>query len=127
MEIIMNTYRKNNGWIMTEFLVALGLLVVIFAMYEKTVNAAATINRLELAKQRCIAAAQAQLDCMEATHEQIPEEDFQRLWPKMDISVEKSDGEGNWDGLTLIKVKTTDKSRSREVKIQLCRYMKLSR
>ena len=85
-------------------------------------SATGRLNRLLLARQQCTAAAQAQLDCLEATGEQLSTEDIARLWPGLEVRTETSAGQGDWKGLELVKVTATNKSLHKEVKVQLCRY-----
>jgi hypothetical protein len=115
--------KRNNGWITTEIIVSLAILSVLFFGLIKTMKATGRLNKLHLARQRCLAAAQAQLDCIEATDRQLSEEDFERLWPTLEVTIEESAGQDEWNQLKLVKVTVTDKSLHREVKVQLCRYI----
>lgn len=115
--------KRNNGWMTTEIIVSLGILSVLFFGLIKTMKATGQLNKLHLARQRCLAAAQAQLDCIEATDRQLNEEDFDRLWPTLEASIEESDGQDEWKELKLVKVTVIDKSLHREVKVKLCRYI----
>ncbi|RKY12255.1 MAG: hypothetical protein DRP65_01865 [Planctomycetota bacterium] len=114
---------RNNGWLTTEVIVSIGVLSLIFFAFIKTMGATGRLNRLLLARQQCTSAAQAQLDCIEATGEKLSPEDIARLWQGLGVTVEESVGKGDWKGLRLIKVTATNKSLHRKVEVQLCRYV----
>jgi hypothetical protein len=80
-------------------------------------------NRYQLVRQRCIAAAQAQLDSLTVTGRPIREEDFNRLWPGLVVSIEKLEGTGQWQGMQLVKVTTTGKGLRKEVRVKMSRYI----
>ncbi len=108
---------------MAELIVALTLLGILLALLSVSLGSFRSFNHYQLTRQRCISAAQAQLDSLATTNRQIREDDFERLWPKMIVAIEKTPGTGQWQGLTLLKVKTQSKSYSRDVKIELSRYV----
>ena len=85
----------------------------------------AKFNRYQLVRQQCIAAAQAELDSIASTGKPISDEDFERLWPKLGVSITKSPGAGQWQGTEFVEVTTNGKSFRTEVKIQLARYILL--
>ena len=60
---------------------------------------------------------------MAVSGKQIDENDFNRLWPKVDVSIEVQDGTDQWQGLKLIKVKSKANSFNRVVKVELSRYL----
>jgi hypothetical protein len=114
--------RRNNGWLTVEIITSIGVLSIVFFGFIKTMSATGRLNRLLLARQQCTAAAQAQLDCIEATGEKLSSEDIARLWPGLEVAIEESAGKDDWKGLRLIKVTATNKSLHKEIKVQLCRY-----
>jgi type II secretory pathway pseudopilin PulG len=115
--------KKANGMIMTELIIALGILTVLLACFASALGAFGAINHYYMSKQRCIAAAQAQLDSISVTGEALGEEEFKKLWPKIEVSIEKLQGAGQWQGLTLVKVTTKAKTCGRMVTIELSRYI----
>ena len=120
---MLNKKKKYNGFLLIEFTVAifvLGALIIAFAL---SLNGYARFNRVQLVRQQCTAAAQAQLDSIATTGNPIPDEDFQRLWPKLSISIKQSDGTGQWQGLNLVEVEANGMSFSQPVKVKLSRYM----
>ena len=98
----------------------LGLITAALALALYTFS---RLNHYHLITQHCIAAAQAQLDSITATGKPIPDEDFQRLWPKLNISVESTPGTAQWEGMNLAKVIASGKSYRTKVKVQLSRYI----
>ena len=115
--------KKYNGFLLIEFTVAifvLGALIIAFAL---SLNGYARFNRVQLVRQQCTAAAQAQLDSIATTGNPIPDEYFQRLWPKLGFSIKQSDGTGQWQGLNLVEVEANGMSFSQPVKVKLSRYM----
>jgi hypothetical protein len=115
--------KKYDGFLLTELIVSLTVLGFLLACLALSLNGFRRFNHYQLVRQRCTAAAQAELDSIAVTGESISEQDFKRLWPKLNVSIEKSDGTGQWKGLKLVKVKTKAKSFNRNVQIQLSRYV----
>jgi len=114
---------QNCGFMLTEMLVAAAILGILLVMLALSMNGFAKFNRYQLVRQQCIAAAQAELDSITATGKPIPDEDLKRLWPKLNISIKSSPGTGQWQGVKLIEVTANGKSYSKEVKVQLSRYV----
>lgn len=120
----MNHIRpRNSGFLLTEMIVSAAILGLITTALALSLYTFSRLNHYHLITQHCIAAAQAQLDSITATSKPIPDEDFQRLWPKLTISVERSPGTGQWKGMNLARVTATGKSYRTKVKIQLSRYV----
>ncbi len=117
------TRQRNSGFLLTEMIVAAALFGLIMAALASSLYALSRFNHYQLINQRCIAAAQAQLDSMTATRQLIPHDDFQRLWPKLTISMETSPGTGQWQGMNLAKITAAGKSYRKQVKVQLSRYV----
>ena len=109
---------------MTEVIVSLSLLGLLLAGLALTLNGIARFNRYQLVRQRCIAAAQAQLDSIDATGEPIADEDFKQLWPKLNVDVKRSPGTGQWKALELLEVTASGQSYHKKVKICLSRYIR---
>jgi hypothetical protein len=83
----------------------------------------AKFNRYQLVRQQCMAAAQGELDSITTTGKPIPDEDFKRLWPKLDVNIKSSAGTDQWQGLSLVEVTANGMSYSKEVKVKLARYV----
>lgn len=115
--------KKNSGFFITEIIVAsaiIGMLLVALAM---SMYGFAKFNRYQLVRQQCTAAARAELDSITITGKPIPDEDFKRLWPKLDVNIKNSAGTGQWQGLSLVEVTANGMSYSKEVKVKLSRYV----
>jgi type II secretory pathway pseudopilin PulG len=117
------TNNKYQGFLLTETIVALSLLGLLLAGLALSLHGMAKFNRYQLIRQRCIAAAQAQLDSIAATGELISDEDVQRLWPGLSVSVRRSPGAGQWQGLERLEVTAGGKSFRKDVTIRLSRYI----
>ena len=119
----MNRGIRHNGFLLTESMVALAVLIVILSCMALTLKVFRKINQYQLARQQCISAAQAQLDCIAVTGSPIDNEIIKRLWPKVSIKIEQSDGKYQWQGLKLVKVKATAKADNKDVSVELARYL----
>ncbi|MHC4541859.1 MAG: type IV pilus modification PilV family protein [Planctomycetota bacterium] len=116
--------EKSKGFILTEIIVALAVLGMVLAGLAMSLHGFAKFNRYQLIRQRCIAAAQAQLDSIAATGRPIGDEDLSRLWPGLTVSVKQSPGEGQWGELEFVEVTASGKSYRKDVNIKLSRYMR---
>ena len=117
------TKNKYRGFLLTEIIVAMGLLGLLLAGLALSLHGMAKFNRYQLIRQRCIAAAQAQLDSITTTGEPIGEEDVERLWPGLRLSVKRSPGAGQWQGLERLEVTASGKSFRKDIHIRLSRYI----
>jgi prepilin-type N-terminal cleavage/methylation domain-containing protein len=115
--------KKYKGFVLVELSVTLAILGVLLACLAISLYGFRKFNHYQLVRQRCVAAAQAQLDSIAVTGRQISPDDFARLWPKLSVSIEQSDGTGQWEGLKLVQVKTKAKSFSKDVEIELSRFI----
>ena len=114
---------KYRGILTAEMVVGLTALGILTAGLALSLYGFSRFNRYQLVRQRCIAAAQAQLDSLTVTGTPIREQDFNRLWPGLVVSIEKLDGTGQWEGMQLVKVTTTGKGLRKEVKVKMSRYI----
>jgi len=115
--------ENHRGFLLTEMIVSLTVLATLLIMFALSLNALARFNRYQLVRQRCIAAAQAELDAITQTGERIPPQEFQRLWPRLTVAIKTSPGEGQWEDLDLVEVTASGKSFGHEVKVQVSRYI----
>ncbi len=113
---------KNNGSLMAETMIALALLGTIMICMALGLKTFGNFNQYLFAKQRCIAAAQAQLDSVSATGAPISDDVNKRLWPKVKIQIEESPGSGQWQGLKLVTVKAIEQSGTKKAHIEMARY-----
>jgi Tfp pilus assembly protein PilV len=118
----MNKRNKHSGFLLTELIVALTVLVIILSCLAMALKIFRNINQYQLTRQRCISAAHAQLDCITVTGKEISDEDFKRLWPKMSVEIKQSDGIDQWQGLKLVKVKAAAQADNKVVSVEMARY-----
>ena len=121
--IIGNVRAHRGGWIAAEVILTFSVLGMLIGGLVLTQRAVGEVNAVQLLRQQCIAAGQAQLDSIAATGEAIAADELKRLWPGIRCSVAKSPGKGEWEGLTLVKVVTTTEHEGWDVKISLARYV----
>jgi prepilin-type N-terminal cleavage/methylation domain-containing protein len=112
------------GFTIMELLVSISVLGILLLSFSLTLNEFRKFNRRQVVKQQCISAAQAQLDSISVTGRQISAEDFNSLWPAITCSVEITEGNDQWKGLKLASVKTAGKSFSREITVNLSRFIR---
>ena len=119
-------YKKRircRGFLLAELMVATALLGLIMAGLAVSMNGFSMVNDSQWARQRCAAAAQAQLDGFAATRRLIEPGELKRLWPGVDVVVDRSPGAGPWEGLELIRVTTTAQAGPRRITVHLARYV----
>ena len=114
--------RKESGMVMTELIVALSVLALLMVSFAVSLGTFRAVNHFYMSKQRCIEAAQAQLDSISVTGKPLKDNDFKNLWPLVEFSINKSEGSGQWKGLTLVSVTTKAKTCGRTVTVELSRY-----
>ena len=115
--------KKYRGFLLTELMVSMVVFGIILTCLALSLNGFRKFNHYQLVRQRCISAAQAELDSIAVTGREISEEDFKRLWPRLSVSVEKTDGTGQWEGLKLVSVKAKARSFNNDVEVELTRYI----
>ena len=115
--------KKYSGFLLTEVIVAAGVLGIILIALAMTMYGFAKFNRYQLVRQQCTAAAQAELDSITTTGKPIADEDFKRLWPRLDVIIKSSAATGQWQGLSLLEVTANGMSYNKEVKVSLARYV----
>ena len=115
--------KKYGGFFITEITVASAILGILLVGLALSLYGFAKFNRYQLVRQQCIAAAQAELDSITITGKPIPDKDFKRLWPKLGVNIKSSAGTGQWQAMTLVEVTANGMSFSKEVKVQLARYV----
>jgi len=119
----MRVRNRKSGAILIEIITAMFLLGLMLAMLAVSLNGYGSFNDYLLTRQRCTAAAEAQLDSIAATGAIINDQTMKRLWPNVRTSIKKSDGAGQWKGLELVIVSAEAKSRRKNVSIILSRYI----
>ena len=113
----------SGGWLLAETLVALGLVGMLLTGLSLAQIGFKKFNAYQLVRQQCLAAAQAELDSFTATGKAIAQEDFERLWPGLDVRIRQTAGKGDWAGLELVTVTVRGSSRRKEIEVVLSRYV----
>ncbi|RPI62000.1 MAG: hypothetical protein EHM48_04790 [Planctomycetaceae bacterium] len=118
-----HTLRQRRGtWLFAEVGVSVVILFMLIGGLALAQSANAKANSMLLVRQRCIAAAQAQLDSIGATGQALSKEDIARLWPGVQVEVSISDGTDQWKGLKLATVHAVSPSGGGTVRVELSRY-----
>ena len=118
--------QPKQGFTLTEVMVSVGVLFVLFGCFGMSLGGFQRLNHYYMSKQRCTAAAQAQIENIAASGKAIDQKVCKELWPTVSISIERSAGTGQWKGLTLIKATAKTKTRGQQVSVVLARYINTS-
>jgi type II secretory pathway pseudopilin PulG len=121
--VLSSKTRRAGGFLLTELIVSITVVGLILLGLSLSMGGAARFNRYEWSRQQCIAAAQAQIDSLTATGQPLSDEQIERLWPKIAVTVNRCAGEGQWSGLDLLEVTATVKVGSLPAKVRLARYV----
>ena len=108
---------------MAELATGIALLGLILAGLAVSMHGFTRFNEYQWARQRCIAAAQAQLDSITATGRPVGPEEMKRVWSNVEVSVNTTPGTGPWDGLELVQVTATAQPGPKPVTVRLGRYV----
>ena len=108
---------------MIEAVISVGVLGILLGVMGLTQGQLRTFNALQLAKQRCAAAGQAQIDSIAATGNRLDGATLERLWPSVATAIEQTPGRGDWAGLTRVKVTSRATVDGRPVVVSLTRYV----
>jgi type II secretory pathway pseudopilin PulG len=111
---------RCKGFLTAEMLTATVLLGLIIAGLAVSTSGFSKFNQYEWARQRCTAAALAQLESVTAGGILIEPQELRRLWPEVNVSVERTPADTPWNGLELVQVTAA----SRQVTVRLARYLR---
>ena len=120
---VCKTKGSHGGWILIEMMTALVILGILMFGMLKTQQQIQKFNAVQLARTRCIAAAQAELDSIAATGRGITDSQRARLWPGIRLELEQSPGQCQWTGLRLLRVTAVGKAKGPQVTVELARYV----
>ena len=118
--------KKYKGYFFVELVIGLTVFGILLASLGILLHGFAKFNLYQVVRQQCVAAGQAQLDSISATGQPVSDNDFKRLWPKINITIEQSEGTGQWKGLKLVRAKTSGMSFDTSVKVELSRYIEMA-
>jgi len=120
----MKTDRiHRRGFMMAEVMVGTALLAMALAALAVILQGVSKINVHQWTRQRCVAAAQAQIDSLATSGKAIEESEIERLWPRVRVSIARTAGDGVWQGLDLVRVTAVGWAESHEVSVHLERYL----
>lgn len=116
--------QRNHatGFIMGELIVALTVLGTLVVALTLGLDGIRRFNHYQWTRQRCLSAAQAQLDCFSISSRPLDVNDMARLWPRVTTTLTSTAGEKQWDGLALVAVEASAPSYQRQVRVRLARY-----
>ncbi len=114
---------QRGGWIMIELMVAVSILGILLTALGQIQYQLTKFNAIQWTRTRCITAGQGQLDSIAARGHPIADEEVERLWPGIQVQVERSPGQGDWQGLTLVTVTASGQAKGKEVEVELARYV----
>ena len=114
---------KRRGFLLLDAGVSIALITALLFVLGFAMSACGKYNRYNLVKQRCLAACRGQLESITVRGKAIDEETMRRLWEDVEVSVERSDGRGQWEGLELVRVRALGKAGRRSVEISIERYI----
>ncbi len=117
--------KKQKGSVSLEFVVTLFLILMLFILLTETMFEIGKANRRQWARQACMNAAGAQLDCCAALGRPLDPNEAARLWPNASLSVQIEPGSGPWQGLSLVRVQAHQRVHRRDITIQQSRYIRL--
>lgn len=114
---------RCRGFLFAELIISMALLGLIITGLAVSMNGFSMVNDYQWARQRCTAAAQAQLDSLAATGNPIEPQEVQRLWPGVEVSLERSPGAAPWEGLELVQVTASAQPGPKKVIVHLAGYV----
>ena len=115
---------RHKGVFTSELIIGIALLMLAMAGLTISVVGISRFNHYQWTRQRCTAAASAQLDSLAAAGEPIADAEIEQLWPTVSVAIERMPGVGPWDGLELLRVTATGKVGKRPVVVCLTRYLR---
>ena len=119
----MKKDRKHTGMLSVELVVAVSVLATIIGVLAALGVSFGKLNNRLWAKHTCRNAGGAQMDCIGATGKPIDTATFEKLWPGVTYTIEKSGGSGQWEGLQRIDLTLSKKVKQKDVQIHLTRYL----
>lgn len=118
----MDLSRHRRAFLLAELIVALTILAMLMACTAVTLYSVRKFNYHQWTKQRCIAAAEAQVDSVLATGHPLDQDKIASLWPRLQVEMEVQPGQGQWKGLNRVRVTASGPSGGLTVRVTLARY-----
>lgn len=127
MNIIANKMihrKKQTGSLSIELMVAIGIMTILLSTLAGMGFGFKQISDHHWARHTMLAAGQAQMDALVTTGKPIDEKTFKRIWPKVQYTLQVSDGEGQWQGLKRIELHLSSSVHQKTTKTSLTRYVR---
>ena len=116
--------RRCAGMMVAEVGLAMSIAAFLMGAVFMTQVQVGRLNACQLARQRCIAAGQAQLDSVAAAGRPIDADRLAKLWLGVTVEVRRSPGKGDWAGLTHVAVTASAPvEQELTVTVDLARYV----
>ena len=116
--------RPPGGWALTEAIVTIAIVGLLLGVGYMFFRSQRMVQDYYLLRQQGMAACMAQLDCLSAGMRPLEEETLKTYWPRLEVTLERTPGEGTWQGLMSAKARARGYGyNGREVVIQLERYV----
>ena len=107
---------------LVEILVSVAILGMVLGGLGLAQSTTRTYNAIQLARQHCVAACEAQLDRLAAHGKALEAAQVEGLWSGVQTQIVVADGAGPWQGLKLVTVRATTRAWGRPVSVELARY-----
>jgi len=117
------TSRNARALILTECVIAVSILILLLSGFWYSLATFRAFNHIQMTRLRCTAAAEAQLDSLTATGEEIDGATVQTLWPGVTLHVTRTVGEGQWKGLEQLAIQATAEAAGKNVRMDFSRYL----
>ena len=115
--------KLNSGFLMTELIVTLTVLCTILTCFAILLGNIRDLGRYNLCRQHCTQAAIAQLDSISVTGRPLPDDKLKSLWGGVTTQIAETSGTEQWQGLKLVKVKSTAYLGKKKIAIEFARYI----
>jgi hypothetical protein len=115
--------KKQRGLLSVEVIIALGVMVTLISVIAALGSAFGKLNNQLWLRHTCMTAGQAQMDAIFVLGRPIEDEKFHELWPQVTCFVERTDGNGLWQGLEKVNLHLSAGSKRDTVTVTLNRYM----
>jgi len=109
---------------MVETTVTIALVTLLLGVGYMFFRSQRVIQDYYLLRQQGLAACMAQLDCLSAGLAPLDEQTVKTCWPRLQVQLQQTPGEGDWEGLILAGVQARAYTHNgREIIVSLNRYV----